>query len=245
MGPIYENLIQDVVNEAVTKTLDEDETVQKLKRSHRIKEKQNKDTLFQSLSKERGRKWSNLNRCSFSDSEENCTPKSMEHEVEHFIPLKMKHKWNRIVSPCSSKSTTSCCESFIFDDIPIDLGLIDDPGDGLEPLDQKRKKKKTKGKGQKQKNKETGEDASRKDTSEKKQKRKEGKHLEQEASCTKSVVSVTLPEVDNDMDEEVVSIMEGNPKVTEDDVSAAKALVRLQSSRCSSLVQTDTEGTEK
>ena len=54
MGPIYENLIQDVVYEAVTKTLDEDETVQKLKRSHRIKEKQNKDTLFQSLSKERG-----------------------------------------------------------------------------------------------------------------------------------------------------------------------------------------------
>ena len=41
------------------------------------------------------------------------------------------------------------------------------------------------------------------------------------------------------------SIMEGNPKVTEDDVSAAKALVRLQSSRCLSLVQTDTEGTEK
>ena len=54
MGPIYEKLVQDVVNEAVTETLDEDETVQMLKRSHRIKEKQNKDTLFQSLSKERG-----------------------------------------------------------------------------------------------------------------------------------------------------------------------------------------------
>ena len=109
-----------------------------------------------------------------------------------------------------------------------------------------QKKKKTKGKGQKQKKKETGEDASRKDTSEEKQKRKEGKHLEQEASCTKSVVlSITLPEIDNDMDEEVASIMEGNPEVTEDDVSAAKALVRLQSSRCSSLVLTDTEGTEK
>ena len=38
MGPIYENPMQDVVNEAVTKTLDKDETVQKLKRSHRIKD---------------------------------------------------------------------------------------------------------------------------------------------------------------------------------------------------------------
>ena len=108
LGPIYENLIQDVFNEAVTETLDEDETVQKLKISHRIKEKQNKDTSFQSLSKETGRKWSNLNRYSFSDSEENCTPKSMKLELEHeFISLKMKHKWNRIVSPCSSKSNTT------------------------------------------------------------------------------------------------------------------------------------------
>ena len=47
------------------------------------------------------------------------------------------------------------------------------------------------------------------------------------------------------MDEEVVSMLEGNPKVTEDDVSAAKALVRLQSSRCSSSVQTGTKGTAK
>ena len=31
MGPIYENAIQDVVNEAVTKTVEKDETVQKLK----------------------------------------------------------------------------------------------------------------------------------------------------------------------------------------------------------------------
>ena len=152
----------------------------------------------------------------------------------------MKHKWSRIVSPCSSKSTTSCSESFIMDDIPIDVCLIDDPGDGLEPLDQKSKKK-TKGKGQKQKNKETGGDESRKGNSKKKQKLKEGKHLEQKAV----VLSVTLPGVDNDMNEEVMSIMGGNAKVTEDDVSAAKALVRLQSSRCSSLVQTDTEGTEK
>ena len=59
IDPFYENLIQEVIYESVTKTLDEDETVQNLKRSHRIKEKQNKDTLFQSLSKERGRKWSN------------------------------------------------------------------------------------------------------------------------------------------------------------------------------------------
>ena len=66
----------------------------------------------------------------------------MELEVEQeFIPFKMKHKWNRTVHPCSSKSTTSCAESFIVDDIPIDLGLIDDPGDGLEPLDQIKKKK--------------------------------------------------------------------------------------------------------
>ena len=94
-------------------------------------------------------------------------------------------------------------------------------------MDQKHKKK-TKGKGQKQKNKETGENESRKDT----QKLKEGNHLEKKAV----VLSVILPGVDNDMDEEVASIMEGNAKVTEDDVSAAKALVRLQSSRCLSLV---------
>ena len=161
----------------------------------------------------------------------------MELEVEEeFIPLKMKHKWNRIVSPCSSKSTTSCAESFIIDDIPIDLGLIDDTRGWARTIGPKKRRKLTR-KGQKQKNKETGEDESRKDT----QKLKEGKHLEQKAV----VLSVTLPGVDNDMDEEVASIMEGNAKVTEDDVSAAKALVRLQSSRCSSLVQTDTEGTEK
>ena len=69
----------------------------------------------------------------------------MELEVEEeFIPLKMKHKWNRIVSPCSSKSTNSCAESFIVDDIPVDLGMIDDPGDGLELLDQKKRKRKLK-----------------------------------------------------------------------------------------------------
>ena len=49
MGAIYENLIQEVVNEAVIEILDEDETVQKVKRSCRIKEKQNKDTVFQSF----------------------------------------------------------------------------------------------------------------------------------------------------------------------------------------------------
>ena len=47
------------------------------------------------------------------------------------------------------------------------------------------------------------------------------------------------------MDEEVVSIMEGNSEVTEDDVSTAKALVRLHSSRCLSLILSDNEGTDK
>ena len=46
MGPIYENLIQEVVNEAVTETLDEDETVQKLK--DLIESKKNKTRILYS-----------------------------------------------------------------------------------------------------------------------------------------------------------------------------------------------------
>ena len=46
MGPIYENLIQEVVNEAVIETLDEDETVQKLK--DLVESKKNKTRILYS-----------------------------------------------------------------------------------------------------------------------------------------------------------------------------------------------------
>ena len=57
-------------------------------------------------------------------------------------------------------------------------------------------------------------------------------------------LGVTLPDNAEETDQELVSIMEENPNVTQDDVSAVKALVRLHSSR-SSLAQSDTGETEK
>ena len=63
--------------------------------------------------------------------EENVTPMSLEHE---FVLIKMRYKRNRIVSPTST-STVSTGSNMLLDDIQVDLGLIDDPGDGLETLD--------------------------------------------------------------------------------------------------------------
>ena len=71
--------------------------------------------------------------------EENVTPMSLEHE---FVLIKTRYKRNRIVSPTST-STVSTGSNMLLDDIQVDLGLIDDPGDGLEPLDKKSPKKVT------------------------------------------------------------------------------------------------------
>ena len=42
-----------------------------------------------------------------------------------------------------STSTVSTGSNMLLDDIQVDLGLIDDPGDGLEPLDKMFPKKVT------------------------------------------------------------------------------------------------------
>ena len=69
--------------------------------------------------------------------------------------------------------------------------------------------------------------------------------MHEKSSCKASLdLGVTLPDNDEETDQELASIMEENPDVTEDDVSAAKALVRLHSSR-SSVAQSDMGETEK
>ena len=51
----------------------------------------------------------------------------------------MRYKRNRIVSPTST-STVSTGSNMLLDDMQVDLGLIDDPGDGLGPVDKKKSK---------------------------------------------------------------------------------------------------------
>ena len=71
------------------------------------------------------------------------------------------------------------------------------------------------------------------------------RNVHDKCSCKVSLdLGVTLPDNDEETDQELASIMEENPDVTKDDVLAAKALVRLHSSR-SSLAQSDTGETEK
>ena len=70
-------------------------------------------------------------------------------------------------------------------------------------------------------------------------------HVHEKSSCKASLdLGVTLPENEEETDQELASIMEENPDVTEDDVLAVKALVRLHSSR-SSVAQSDMGETEK
>ena len=99
--------------------------------------------------------------------------------------------------------------------IQVDLGLIDDPGDGLKPLDKMFPKKIT-GKKIFQKKSdleppiEESLDESEEDVHEK-------------SSCKMSLdLGVTLPDNDEETDHELASIMEENPDVTKDDVLAAK-----------------------
>ena len=127
------------------------------------------------------------------DSEENYTPMSLEHD---FIPIKMRYKRNRIMSPSStsSKSGVSCC---VIDDIPVDLGIIDDPGDGLEPLDLK-KKKMTKRKGKKTFQKKTDFGSQQEvtgDESEEDDQINKEQNQEEKSSCKMSMdLGVPLPE---------------------------------------------------
>ena len=71
MGSIYNELLDDAVSEELEATFNEDETLKQMKRYHKIKEKTEKDMVFDILNNEQGRKWSNLSRCSFSELEEN------------------------------------------------------------------------------------------------------------------------------------------------------------------------------
>ena len=115
----------------------------------------------------------------------------------------------------------------------MDLGIIDDPGDGLEPLDLKKPKRKGTGKKKFQKKTDFGSQKEvTVDESEEDEEIKKGKDLEGKSSCKTSLeLGVPLPNNDEETDQELASIMEENPDVTEGDVSAAKALVRLHSSR--------------
>ena len=233
MGPIYNELLDDAVLEELEATFNEDETFKQIKRSDRIKEKAEKDTVFDILNKGRGRKWSNLSRCSFSESDENVIPKSLEHE---FVPIKMRYKRNRIVSPLST-STVSTGSNMLLDDLQVDLGLIDNPGDGLKPLDKMFPKKVT---GKKTFQKKSDLEPPKEETLDESE-----EDVHDKCSCKASLdLGVTLPDNDEETDQELASIMEENPDVTKDDVSAAKVLVRLHSSR-SSLAQSDTGETEK
>ena len=167
--------------------------------------------------------------------EENVTPMSLEHE---FVLIKIRYKRNRIVSPTST-STVSTGSNMLLDDIQVDLGLIDNPGDGLEPVDKKSPKKVT---GKKRFQKKSDLKPPKEETLEESE---EDVHVHEKSSCKASLdLGVTLPDNDEETDQELASIMEENPDVTEDDVSAVKALVRLHSSR-SSVAQSDTGETEK
>ena len=156
---------------------------------------------------------------------------SLEHD---FVPIKMRYKRNRIGSP-SSASSISTTSNYLVDDIPVDLGIINNPGDGLEPLDLKNQKKK--GTGKKKFQKKTDLESQKEETqdeSEEDEEIKKGKDVQEKSSCKTSLeLGVPLPDNDEDTDQELASIMEENPDVAEDDVSAAKTLVRLHSSRLS------------
>ena len=164
--------------------------------------------------------------------EENVTAMSLEHE---FVPIRMRYKRNRIVSPTST-STVSTGSNMLLDDIQVDLGLIDDCGDGLEPLD----KMFPKVTGKKIFQKKSDLEPPKEETVDKSE-----EDVHEKSSCKVSLdLGVTLPDNDEETDQELASIMEENPDVTKDDVLAGKALVRLHSSR-SSLPQSDTGETEK
>ena len=51
-GPIYNELLDDAVLEELEATINKDETLKRIKRSDRIKEKAEKDTVFDILNKE-------------------------------------------------------------------------------------------------------------------------------------------------------------------------------------------------
>ena len=158
---------------------------------------------------------------------------SLEHE---FVPIKMRYKRNRIISSTST-STVSTGSNMSLDDIQVDLGLIDDTGDGLKPLDKMFLKKVT---GKKIFQKKSDLEPPKEETLDESE-----EDVHEKSSCKTSLdVGVTLPDNDEETDQELVSIMEENPNVTKDDVLAVKALVRLHSSR-SSLAQSDTGETEK
>ena len=52
IGPIYNELLDDAVSEELEAIFSEDETLKQIKRSDRIKEKAEKDTVFDILNKE-------------------------------------------------------------------------------------------------------------------------------------------------------------------------------------------------
>ena len=87
------------------------------------------------LKKETGQKWANISRVCSSDVEDYVVN---QPEVD-FSNLKYKNKRSCIVSPISWKSTSTEGFNLLYDtdDMSVEYGIIADPGDGLEPLDNK------------------------------------------------------------------------------------------------------------
>ena len=153
-----------------------------------------------------------------------------------FVPIKMRYKRNRIVSPTST-GTVFTGSNMLLDDIQVDLGLIDNPGDGLKPLDKMFPKKVT---GKKIFQKKSDLEPPKEETLDESE-----EDVHEKSLCKMSLdLGVTLPDNDEETDQELVSIMEENLNVTKDGMSAAKTLVRLHSSR-SSFAQSETGETEK
>ena len=117
-----------------------------------------------------------------------------------FSNLKYKNKRSCIVSPISSKSTSTEGFNLLYDtdDMSVEYGIIADPGDGLEPLDNqtnvmKKKRFKVPTKGRKQ--------------------------------CVETIKD----ETDDDDDAEVAAIMKNNPNLSQDIANAATAWIRISS----------------
>ena len=87
------------------------------------------------LQKETGQKWANISRVCLSDVKDYTVTKP----VVDFSNLKLRNKRSCIISPVSSKSTSTEGFNLLYDtdDMSVKYGIIHDPGDGLEPLDKK------------------------------------------------------------------------------------------------------------
>ena len=166
--------------------------LQRLKEKEENRENNNK---FMVLQKDTRQKWANISQVCSSDVEDYMVN---QPEVD-FLNLKHKKKRSCIVSPVSSKSTSTEGFNLLYDtdDISVEYSIIADPGDHLESLDKqtnvmKKKKFQIPTKGRKQ--------------------------------CVETIKDET-----DDDDAEVSAIMKNNPNLSQDIANAATALMRISS----------------